>query len=72
MREKKLWLIITFHTTTAAMAMESLCKGIAGAAYTRTPGDNRRLRNELAGAGGKQKRAYRSCRAGGDSYGRRI
>lgn len=25
MREKKLWLIITFHTTTAAMAMESLC-----------------------------------------------
>ena len=25
MREKKLWLIITFHTTTAAMAMEKLC-----------------------------------------------
>ncbi|MFR3906592.1 MAG: DUF3343 domain-containing protein, partial [Christensenellales bacterium] len=32
MREKKLWLIITFHTTTAAMAMESLCteKGLPG------------------------------------------
>ena len=25
MREKKLWLIITFHTTTAAMAMEAMC-----------------------------------------------
>lgn len=25
MREKKLWLIITFHTTTAAMAMEAIC-----------------------------------------------
>ena len=25
MREKKLWLIIAFHTTTAAMAMEAMC-----------------------------------------------
>ena len=25
MREKKLWLIITFHTTTSAMAMEAMC-----------------------------------------------
>lgn len=25
MREKKLWLVITFHTTAAAIAMESLC-----------------------------------------------
>ena len=25
MREKKLWLILTFPTTTAAMAMETLC-----------------------------------------------
>ncbi len=25
MREKKLWLILTFPTTTAAMAMEILC-----------------------------------------------
>lgn len=32
MREKKLWLIITFHTTTAAMAMERLCaeRGLPG------------------------------------------
>lgn len=32
MREKKLWLIVTFHTTAAAMAMEKHCKacGIAG------------------------------------------
>ena len=32
MREKKLWLIITFHTTTAAMAMETMCaeKGLPG------------------------------------------
>lgn len=68
MREKKLWLIITFHTTNLPYNYgrhghgESLYrKGIAGAAYTRTPGDNRRLRNELARAGGKQKGAYRSC-----------
>lgn len=25
MREKQLWLILTFPTTTAAMAMESMC-----------------------------------------------
>lgn len=25
MREKKLWLVITFHTTAAAIAMEKLC-----------------------------------------------
>ena len=32
MREKTLCLIITFHTTTAAMAMETLCseKGLPG------------------------------------------
>ncbi len=32
MREKKLWLIITFHTTTAAMAMEAMCanRGLPG------------------------------------------
>ena len=32
MREKKLWLIITFHTTTAAMAMEAMCaaKNLSG------------------------------------------
>ena len=55
MREKKLWLIITFHTTTAAMAMESLCteKGLPGRLIPVPPGDNRRLRNELARAGGK-------------------
>lgn len=31
-REKKLWLILTFPTTTAAMAMEKLCmeKGLPG------------------------------------------
>lgn len=31
-REKKLWLIITFPTTTAAMAMEKMCmeKGLPG------------------------------------------
>ncbi len=26
MREKKLYLVITFHTTAAAMAMERLCR----------------------------------------------
>lgn len=32
MREKKCWLIITFHTTAAAIAMEKLCraKGLPG------------------------------------------
>ena len=32
MREKKLWLVITFHTTAAAIAMEKLCaaRGIPG------------------------------------------
>lgn len=32
MREKKLWLIVTFHTTTAAMAMEAMCanRGLPG------------------------------------------
>ena len=32
MREKRLYLIITFHTTSAAMAMEALCaeKGLPG------------------------------------------
>lgn len=32
MREKRLYLVITFHTTSAAMAMESLCaeKGLPG------------------------------------------
>lgn len=31
-REKKLWLILTFPTTTAAMAMEKLCaeQGLPG------------------------------------------
>lgn len=31
-REKKLWLILTFPTTTAAMAMEKLCmeRGLPG------------------------------------------
>ena len=32
MREKKLWLVISFHTTAAAIAMEKLCraKGLPG------------------------------------------
>ena len=32
MREKRLYLIITFHTTSAAMAMEAMCaeKGLPG------------------------------------------
>lgn len=32
MREKKLWLIVTFHTTAAAIAMEKLChtQGLPG------------------------------------------
>ena len=32
MREKKRWLIITFHTTAAAIAVEKLCraKGLPG------------------------------------------
>lgn len=32
MREKTIKLIVTFHTTTGAMAMETLCKerGVAG------------------------------------------
>ncbi len=54
MREKKLWLIITFHTTTAAMAMEvSVPKRDCRGGLYPYPGDNRRLRNELARAGGK-------------------
>lgn len=32
MREKKIWLVITFHTTAAAIGMEKLCtaRGLAG------------------------------------------
>lgn len=32
MIEKKMWLLVTFHTTAGAMEMEKLCKenGIAG------------------------------------------
>ena len=32
MREKKLWLVVTFHTTAAAIGMEKLCtvRGLAG------------------------------------------
>ncbi len=32
MREKKFWLVITFHTTAAAIGMEKLCaaRGLAG------------------------------------------
>ena len=32
MTEKKTWLVVTFYTTSAAMAMEKLCReqGIAG------------------------------------------
>lgn len=32
MREKKLWLVVTFHTTAAAIAMEKLCaaRGLPG------------------------------------------
>ena len=32
MREKKKWLVITFHTTAAAIGMEKLCtaRGLAG------------------------------------------
>ena len=32
MREKKLWLVVTFHTTAAAIGMEKLCAahGLAG------------------------------------------
>ena len=32
MREKQLWLVLTFHTTTAAMAMEKMCaqQGLPG------------------------------------------
>ena len=26
MRERIFWLVVTFHTTAAAMAMEALCK----------------------------------------------
>ena len=27
MRERIFWLVVTFHTTAAAMAMEALCQG---------------------------------------------
>ena len=32
MREKRLWLVVTFHTTAAAIGMEKLCAacGLAG------------------------------------------
>ena len=29
MRERIFWLVVTFHTTAAAMAMEALCKADA-------------------------------------------
>ena len=51
MREKKLWLIITFHTTTAAMAMESLCteKGLPGRLMSwRAPVENKKELIEAA------------------------
>lgn len=74
MREKKLWLIITFHTTTAAIAMESLCteKGLPGRLIPVPREITAGCGMSWRAPGGKQKRAYRSCRAGGDSYGRRI
>ena len=45
MREKKPYQVLTFHTTDAAMEMESFCKqnGIAGAAQTV-----RRMRHRAA------------------------
>ena len=32
MRERKTWLVVTFHTTAAAIGMEKLCaaRGLAG------------------------------------------
>ena len=49
MREKKPYQVLTFHTTDAAMEMESFCKqnGIAGAAQTV-----RRMRHRVAHGGG--------------------
>ena len=49
MRERIFWLVVTFHTTAAAMAMEALCKeqSLPGA-----PGAYRGLRHGVAGAAG--------------------
>lgn len=58
MREKKSYQVLTFHTTDAAMEMESFCKqnGIAGAAQTV-----RRMRHRVA-------HGSRSLRAVSDGY----
>lgn len=36
MRERKTWLVVTFHTTAAAIGMEKLCaaRGPCGAAHS--------------------------------------
>lgn len=57
MREKKLWLIITFHTTTAAMAMEAMC------AAKNLPGRLIPVPREITAGCGMSWRAPVECRA---------
>ena len=51
MREKKPYQVLTFHTTDAAMEMESFCKqnGIVGAGAAQTV---RRMRHRVVRRGG--------------------
>ena len=67
MREKKRKLVITFHTTTDAMAMEKLCRGKGlpgrlipvpqqisagcGMAWRAEPGEEPSLRQAIEAAG---------------------
>ena len=73
MREKKLWLIITFHTTTAAMAMEAMC------AAKNLPGRLIPVPREITAGCGMSWRAGRKPReacfyggGGGHSRGRNV
>lgn len=61
MIEKKRWLLITFHTTSEAMAMEQRCQeaGPCRASDPRSPHHHRRLRPCMAG------RAVPAAAAGG-------
>lgn len=53
-REKKEYVIFTFHTTAAAMATEKLCqeRSIPRAAHPRAAEHHRRLRHRVGRAAG--------------------
>lgn len=59
MRERIFWLVVTFHTTAAAMAMEALCKeqSLPGRLFPR-PGS---LPRTAAWRGGRRRKRRNRC-----------